>query len=85
MWDVLPPQVYVLTKRMLVNNWRNIAVFWLRLGMVGGCLAGPPAAGRGSRVRAVPGVADSLPPTPTSLLSKAIPARTHARVHMPTT
>ncbi|KAG2450898.1 hypothetical protein HYH02_004730 [Chlamydomonas schloesseri] len=26
-------QVYVLTKRMLVNNWRNIAVFWLRLGM----------------------------------------------------
>ncbi|KAG2436775.1 hypothetical protein HXX76_006299 [Chlamydomonas incerta] len=26
-------QVWVLTKRMLVNNWRNIAVFWLRLGM----------------------------------------------------
>ncbi|KAG2485433.1 hypothetical protein HYH03_015813 [Edaphochlamys debaryana] len=26
-------QVMVLTKRMFVNNWRNIAVFWLRLGM----------------------------------------------------
>ncbi|EFJ40488.1 hypothetical protein VOLCADRAFT_99753 [Volvox carteri f. nagariensis] len=26
-------QVAILTKRMLVNNWRNIAVFWLRLGM----------------------------------------------------
>lgn len=26
-------QVYVLTERMLVNNWRNLAVFWLRLGM----------------------------------------------------
>ncbi|GIM01286.1 hypothetical protein Vretimale_6074 [Volvox reticuliferus] len=26
-------QVLVLTQRMLINNWRNIAVFWLRLGM----------------------------------------------------
>ncbi len=33
-------QVAVLTQRMLVNNWRNIAVFWLRLGMVGGWVGG---------------------------------------------
>ncbi|GFR44953.1 hypothetical protein Agub_g6261 [Astrephomene gubernaculifera] len=26
-------QALVLTRRMLTNNWRNIAVFWLRLGM----------------------------------------------------
>ncbi|PNH10695.1 ABC transporter G family member 12 [Tetrabaena socialis] len=26
-------QVLVLTRRMFINNWRNIAVFWLRLGM----------------------------------------------------
>ncbi|GLC35641.1 hypothetical protein PLESTB_000000400 [Pleodorina starrii] len=26
-------QTLVLSRRMLINNWRNIAVFWLRLGM----------------------------------------------------
>lgn len=26
-------QNYILTKRNLINNWRNVGIFWLRLGM----------------------------------------------------
>ena len=26
-------QTWILTHRMFINNWRNIAVFWLRVAM----------------------------------------------------
>lgn len=53
-------QVAVLTQRMLVNNWRNIAVFWLRLGMVGawvdGWMGDPAPSRRGTGRHATTGI-----------------------------